>query len=213
MKKLTVLFDFDGTVIDSFEEIVAIVNKLAHTFGFGPIGSDEIVAFRREGARSLIRKLEIPLLKIPFVLQAVQKELGTRIVTCKPVQGIPNTLNYLHKHHSLGIITSNTTENVSAFLKSNKLHTLFDFVYTSNSLFGKATTLGTVVKKLHIDVKNTVYIGDEIRDVEAAKKVGITSIAVTWGFNNKEGLLRAKPDYLVTTPQELIEVIHQMAKW
>ena len=53
---------------------------------------------------------------------------------------------------------------------------------------------------------NVLYVGDEVRDIEAAKKAGIRIAAVTWGYNSKKALEAYKPDYLVTKPEELLQI-------
>ena len=51
------------------------------------------------------------------------------------------------------------------------------------------------------------FVGDEVRDVEAARKVGMTVVAVTWGINSRQGLADANPDFLVDTAEELIKLL------
>ena len=89
------------------------------------------------------------------------------------------------------------------------IENLFEFVYSESSLFGKHVVLKRMCSKQNIDPLEVVYVGDEDRDIIAAKKVKIKIIAVTWGFNSKAKLSKEKPDYLVDLPMQIIEVISQ----
>ncbi|MDE1866773.1 MAG: HAD hydrolase-like protein, partial [Thaumarchaeota archaeon] len=84
---------------------------------------------------------------------------------------------------------------------------LFDFVYTGRAVYGKARLLKKLMKEKTIPHKDPIYVGDEIRDVEAAKKAGIRVIGVAWGYNTKAALQKANPDYIVEKPEELQEII------
>ena len=53
------------------------------------------------------------------------------------------------------------------------------------------------------------YIGDEVRDIEAAKEAGINSVAVTWGFSDLAQLKKAKPFALITKPEQLLDIINK----
>ena len=85
---------------------------------------------------------------------------------------------------------------------------IFDFIVSGITLFSKHRSIKKYLKSEKIELEEIVYIGDEIRDINAAKKAKVKVIAVTWGFNSKEVLSEYQPDALVDQPQELIEVIN-----
>lgn len=70
-------------------------------------------------------------------------------------------------------------------------------------MFGKSAPL----LKLKTKIKDLVYIGDEVRDIEAAKKAGILSVGVSWGFQTEVAMKKASPDHLFNKPQELMTLI------
>jgi len=80
----------------------------------------------------------------------------------------------------------------------------FDFIYSDGSLFGKGKILKRVLKKYEFFKRNVVYVGDEVRDIDAAREAGIKIVSVSWGFNSKEVLGSNKPNYIVDTPAELL---------
>jgi phosphoglycolate phosphatase len=114
--------------------------------------------------------------------------------------------------YRLGIITSNSQENVTDFLRVNDLDNLFDFVYSGVTIFGKTTIINNVLKQKQIKPQEVIYVGDETRDIEASKKANIKVIAVTWGFNSQEVLAKQNPDFLIQEPYELLEVIKGLSQ-
>lgn len=116
-----------------------------------------------------------------------------------------NQLNKMNIH--LGIVTSNSVENVKSWLKLNKMDHFFQFVYSASNLFGKDKVIKKILKNYQINKEQVCFVGDETRDIEAAKKSAITSIAVTWGFNSEDVLLKSEPHYLIKDPKELITIL------
>lgn len=122
------------------------------------------------------------------------------------VSGMKETLVGLREQDvQLGLITSNASENVQAFLKENELD-CFDILSASSGLWGKARRIQKMVSTHGLDSNHVLYIGDETRDIEAAHKAGVRVAAVTWGYNNAEMLKRFSPDYLVSRPHELLSL-------
>ncbi|MEB3145344.1 MAG: HAD hydrolase-like protein, partial [Cylindrospermopsis raciborskii 1523720] len=68
--------------------------------------------------------------------------------------------------------------------------------------------MSSVIKQRQIKPQTVIYVGDETRDIEAAKKANLKVIAVTWGFNSPEALTRENPDFLIDHPRELLEAIN-----
>jgi phosphoglycolate phosphatase len=138
-------------------------------------------------------------------LRRVKKELNKEIADLKPFTGIAESLFQLKEHgYKLGIITSNMEDNVIAFLKNNNLHLFFDFIHTGTTLFGKHKIIDKLIKRHKFCLDKIIYVGDETRDIEAAKKSKIKIIAVSWGFNSPTILAQYNPDFLVNHPQELV---------
>jgi len=108
--------------------------------------------------------------------------------------------------YKLAIISSNRIENIDKFIKHNDLD-IFDFVHGKTDLFGKAGYLGKFLDDFDLDSSEVIYVGDEIRDVEACKKVGIKIIGVTWGLHTPEALQKAGVDYIVKKPSEVFKII------
>jgi phosphoglycolate phosphatase len=81
---------------------------------------------------------------------------------------------------------------------------IFDFINTSIRIWGKSKGLKNLISKNGFAVEDIVYVGDETRDIDAAKKVGVRVAAVTWGYNSYEKLASHNPDYIIQKPQDLL---------
>lgn len=209
MTKKAIIFDFDGTIADTVDALVSIANRLAEEFGYIPITPDELDLLKNLNSREIIKYSGISVFKIPFLVKKVKAELKDKIAELKPIPGIREVLIVLKKKGiRLGIITSNSQENVTEFLKANNLDNIFDFIYSGVTIFGKTTIINNVLKKQQINPEEVIYVGDETRDIEASQKANIKVIAVTWGFNSQEILARQNPNFLVHQPSDLLDVIN-----
>lgn len=202
-----VLFDFDGTIADSFESFLGIIDVITSKHNLPKITKKEIPELRRESARVLVKRLKVPFYKIPFIARDMKKLQGEQVLALKPFTGIPETLKELkNKDIKLGIATSNGKENVEAFLNNNHL-LIFDYLYCDIGMFGKSSVIKKILKTHKLSEQEVLYVGDEIRDIEASRKAGIKIAAVTWGFNSKEGLEINNPDYIINSPKELSKLL------
>ncbi|NET71816.1 MAG: HAD-IA family hydrolase [Sphaerospermopsis sp. SIO1G2] len=208
MTQKVIIFDFDGTIADTVDALVTIANRLALEFGYIQISADELKLLRNLTAREIIKYSGISLFKIPFLVKKVKGELKNKIKDLEPISGIAATITELERQgYRLGIITSNSQENVIEFLKCHGLDYLFEFIHSGVTIFGKTTIINNVLRQRQIKPQTVIYVGDETRDVDAAKRANIQVVAVTWGFNSAEALAREKPDFLIHHPSELLEVV------
>ncbi|MDJ0680919.1 MAG: HAD-IA family hydrolase [Xenococcaceae cyanobacterium MO_167.B52] len=204
-----VIFDFDGTIADTYQAIVDITNSLASEFGYKSLSQEEISFLKNLSSREIIKQSEISLFKLPFLVKRVQKELGNQIRELSPIPGTPQVLQKLNNQgYILGIVTSNIENNVTAFLQKNHLDSYFDFILSGTTIFGKHRIINKVIKQYHLDSSEIIYVGDETRDIRSARKSNVGIIAVGWGFNSTQVLAEHNPDYLVLKPQKLVEIIN-----
>lgn len=207
MHNKTLLFDFDGTIAATVEAGVAIFNELAGQNGFSEITAANSGDLRDKGPREAMKTLSIPTLKAPFVLRKLRMGIRKELANLKAVDSIKGALMTLKQRgYTLGIVTSNSEENVLEFLKRNDLD-FFDHIQGGVGLFRKSYAIRKAMFLNRLDRSEVTFIGDEIRDVVAAHKSNIKVIAVTWGTNSRAGLAGANPDLIVDTPEELLEAL------
>ncbi len=206
------LFDFDGTIADSFDNFLEIINKLSIKYNLPALPPEELEKLRSEEAKAIIKRLKIPFYKIPFIANDMKKMQQQQITQIKPFKDLPEVLHALKDlGYVLGIITSNGEENVKRFVKHNNVN-IFSYIHGDTSIFGKDKVIHKFLKQHTVAKEDVIYIGDEIRDIQACQKVGIKIIAVTWGLNSKEGLANYHPDFLIDTPAQLLKLLEGKTK-
>lgn len=202
-----VIFDFDGTIADSFFLVAEGYKQFAQELGIKSTTNFDLQELRSFSAKEIVDKYKISYPKIWKVTPKIWKFMHERLNTVKPVVGIAPALKILwERKYRMYVITSNSKNNAEYFLQKNDLN-FFENIYSIRSLFGKDKALKKVIKAENLTLRNVLYIGDEARDVEAAKKAGIGSVAVTWGFNNRKALMKSRPDIIVDNPEELVKEI------
>lgn len=198
-----IVFDFDGTLADTFDVIKNIAMNEYSEYDI------DVELFKSEGAKGMLKMLNIPRWKIPgMILNVTNKLRNSKNIKLFP--GIVDLLINLKKDYKIGILSSNSKEIINDTLKEYDIENLFEFVYSESSLFGKHSVLKRMCSKHNIDPLEVIYVGDEDRDIIAAKKANLKSIAVTWGFNSKEKLSRENPDYLVDSPMQILEALQSL---
>jgi HAD superfamily hydrolase (TIGR01549 family) len=202
----TLIFDFDGTLANSFDETLRVANELAPEFGYRPAEPHEIEGLRGASYRSIAAQLGIAWHKIPLIATRVRKEVASKVSDMATFDGLPQVLLELRRRGlQLGVLTSNDVRNVERFFAARGL-TCFDFITTSSSLWGKERRLKALLRSRRLGAHEVAYVGDEVRDIEATKPLGVRMIAVSWGYTSKAFLAQHSPDFIVDTPTDLLEI-------
>lgn len=201
-----ILFDFDGTISDSHDAALDTYNSLSKKYGFRTVLETDLPSLKHKTSKELLKHLGISLMRLPFILKEARANFQKQIHDLQPIEDLTEVLIKLKELKlQLGILTSNSGKNVSDFLSNNKLN-YFDYIYPDVHLFGKSRAIKRLIKKEKLKSERVVYVGDETRDIEAAKTAGVGVIAVTWGFNSREVLQAQGPSKIVDSPQELLDL-------
>ena len=207
MSNKVVIFDFDGTIANTLESIIDIMNNLSDEFGFRKIKNDDVQYLRGKRPREILKHLGISIFKLPFVIRKARREINSHISQLSPTVDLLPILKCLKENGcQIGIVTTNLEENVQNFLHANNMEQ-FDFFYTAKKVFGKDRTISKILKDMKLSKSDVYFVGDEVRDIEAGKKTGIKTIAVSWGYNTKDALAKEHPDYLIDSPLELEKIV------
>jgi len=206
MNEKVLVFDFDGTIADTHLYLVEISNRLSGEFKYDQIKLEELDFLKEKTAKEVIEYLNVPVLKIPAILSKAKKEFFCDISSINPITGIKEILFQLKSAGvKMGILSSNTLENIKNFLVNHDLD-IFDFIYSTSLVWSKNISLKKLIKKHDLPHELVLYIGDEIRDITAAKKLGVKIASVTWGYNSSSSLKIHNPDYLISSPEELLKL-------
>ena len=207
----TVIFDFDGTIADTFALSVETSNLLAPRFGYRTVAQEEVVRLKKLTAPELFRHLEMPLARLPAILARARKEMAQEIPRVKIFDGMASVIDsLLAAGLQLGIVTSNSTQNVRDCLANNGVLEKFEFIHSATNLFGKHRTLRRLMRRMGLSGERVVYVGDETRDIEASKKCRIPVIAVSWGFQDRASLELHQPDFLADVPGDVEMFVHKL---
>lgn len=201
----TLIFDFDGTLADTIGLAIVELKKLKA--GGRKIDDEAIERLRGMSARRAFKVIGIHWWQIPYVSYLARKKVSEQIDTVKTFEGMPGVLRQLHESglHMI-IVSSNSNKNIHRFLQNNKMDIYFEHVYGGTGVFDKAGALRKIVKNNGLRLEQCRYIGDEVRDIEAARKAGMHVVSVTWGYNNRQALEAAEPEILVDRPQALLKL-------
>lgn len=204
---MTVVFDFDGTIAETLLTGVDILNSLSGEFGFRKVERSEIENLRGREFAEIIKMFGIPLIKVPLIMSQVKKELLRSMDKIKIVAGMKEVIDEIKSSGSgVGLLSSNSEENLEKFCAQNNL--TFDFIYSGGSMFGKDKVIKKMLKKEKLGAEDILYVGDEVRDIEAARKAGVRIISVSWGFNDRSVLKKSQPDFLVDEPGEIMLIVN-----
>lgn len=198
-----VVFDFDGVLADSADWMLRTIPTVAAEFGLTRLSTDELQALRAAPTRTILRTLRAPGWKMPFIARRMRRLSAAAADEIALFPGAAEVLLRLKRRNlTTAVVSSNGVGTVRAVL-GPELLSRFDHLDCGIGLFGKAPRLRRLARITGISPAEAVYVGDETRDVEAAKRAGFASAAATWGYATREALMASKPSVTVDTIEAL----------
>ncbi len=206
----TLIFDFDGTIADTFFIAVAVFRKLSRRAGSKRATDDEEVEILRGlPAREAIKRVGVHWWQLPYILYEARKAVRQQIGEVKAIDGVKPVIQKLHADgHKLYVVSSNSEKNIRRFLEHNGMEDCFDEIHGGIGLFAKSRTLGQILADS--PESDCVYVGDEARDLDAATRAGMPCVSVAWGYNSKKALQNAGAKLIIEHPKELLAVIKKL---
>jgi phosphoglycolate phosphatase len=190
------IFDLDGTLADSFSWFLRHVNEVADTFGFRHIDNTNIDALRHAGSREILKRLDVPLWELPMIARHMRQLKATHAADIALFPATREMLEAL-KAGGLTLALASSDDEANARCQLGDANAaLFSHYACGASLFGKAAKFRRVMRAAGIAPARAIAIGDEVRDVEAARAAGIACAAVTWGYAAPDKLRALDPDLM-----------------
>jgi phosphoglycolate phosphatase len=207
MRYKLVLFDFDGTLADSSEWFLRRINELADEFKFRRIEEVDYEKMRHYSTEQIIEHMAMPRWRLPLLMRRMREAAAE---DSGSIQLFPGALRMLRELRAagicVGIVSSNDEANIRRVLGAHADE--IDYYQCGASLFGKASKLKRVIRKSGFNARESIYVGDELRDAVAARKVEIAFGAVAWGYTSIEALRREKP---AVEFKEMTDIVRQLA--
>jgi phosphoglycolate phosphatase len=198
------VFDFDGTLVDSLPWLYSVLDEVTERFELRKLDRDELHALRQLDGRSILDRLGVPLWKVPVVAAHMRTLAARDLDRLQLFEGTHAMLRALRQGGlELAIVSSNATENIQRVLGEST--TTIGHFECGASMFGKPRKLKRVLAKCGVAPSEAIYVGDEVRDAEAAAAVGMAFGAVSWGYNTVDALRRNAPTELFASMDELVQ--------
>lgn len=202
-----IIFDFDGTLADSTAVLASVWNTIAKEYDFKEVQLEDIDSLKKISITERSKLFNFPLHKLPIILPQFYRLYQQSIKDVHLFRGMKDVLKAIeNKGYTIAIISSNSKDNISEFLKVNDINHVSE-VLCSSRIFGKDKVIKKYIKETNIKKSDVLYVGDEQRDIVACKKVGIPIIWVGWGYDAIEVIQSEKPDYKVFAPAEILTII------
>jgi phosphoglycolate phosphatase len=187
-----VIFDLDGTLVDSFPWFLRVVNDVAREFGFKPLAAEDIPVMRGAGARDILKHLDVPLWKVPRIASHMRRLKRAQIAEFRLFPGVSEMLASLRNQGiRLALVSSDSEANARSQLGPSA--SCFSDFDCGASLFGKSAKFRGVARRAGVEPSKVIAIGDETRDLDAAHEAGIAFGGVSWGYADPEALRARKP--------------------
>jgi phosphoglycolate phosphatase len=201
------IFDFDGTLADTFPWFSSVLNNAADRFGFNRVEPEDQEVLRSAEPQALLAYLGLPRWKLPFVAYHLRKRLTAQLSSISLFEGATSLLGSLASQGlTLALVTSNSEKNVRQMLGPDST-ALFRYLVCGTSTFGKASKVRRIAAKCRVASARTLLIGDEIRDAEAARAAGVAFGAVAWGYNTGEALRARGPAEFFENISDILRIL------
>lgn len=204
------IFDLDGTLADSFPWFLRTINDIADHFGFRRVRDEDVEELRHASTREILSRLEVPLWKLPAIARHARRLKAEAAADISLFAGVEAMLRTLAEHGvQLALVTSDSEANARE--KLGEAAALFSHFDCSASLFGKPAKFRGVVRRAGVEPAKVIAIGDEVRDIEAARAVGVACGAVCWGYAAPTALRARAPDYMFERMDEIVHALRPPA--
>lgn len=204
--KPLLIFDFDGTLANTLAMGIEIFNDIAADYGLKTVTVDEVRELRKLNTRALLDHVGVSRLMAVKLGAHIRKLLHERMDQVEMFVGAREAILELNEEgFQMGILSSNSVGNIRGFLERFGVLDCFGFIEAGVSLFGKPQRILNVMRKVKIHPENVIYVGDETRDMEAARLSKVSGIAVCWGVNEREAMATEDPTFCIDSPSELIQ--------
>ncbi len=210
-----IIFDYDGVLADTFDDLLRFGQEACNKLGVKHlVTKNDIHDLEEMSFASFGRACEVPEHLVDEFVKICLNFIAEKKSPPPIFKGLSDVIRDLSVDHRIAVVTTNSSQNVHAFLVKHGLESLVDAVYGVDSPGSKAHKISIARNRLLENEEGSVFmVGDSLSDVLAAKEASVASVAVTWGHQSLEKILRGDPDYVVSSPHDLIEVLRDGTRY
>lgn len=214
-----VVFDLDGTLVDSREDLAASVNDVLAEWSAPPLPVEVVTRMVGDGARTLVaRALREARLEasVDDALAAFHQHYAGRVTaTTRPYDGVPGLLDALADRATLAVLTNKPITPTRVLLDAFGWTPLFRRVIGGDESFGRKPDpagLRAIIDETGVDLHATLMVGDSMADVEVARRAGTRVCFAAWGFGHARGDVDLQPGEIVALrPGDILELLLRQA--
>ena len=214
MKYELIIFDMDGTILDTLEDLQSSLNHALALSGFAVRSLDEVRSFVGNGIGKLIER-SLPASSLPAHFEKVYGDfMAHYTIHCtdltRPYAGIPQLISTLRKKGCQTAVVSNKADAAVGELCRRYFPGLFDYAIGEREGLARkpeADLVNFVLKELNCPKEKTVYIGDSEVDIATAQNAGLDAIIVDWGFRDTAFLKKQGAKTIASSPEEILALL------
>lgn len=208
----TVIFDLDGTLLNTIDDLTAAGNYVCQRNGWPTHTVEEFKLMVGHGIPNLVSQFSPAEFRSPLLLMSTLSQFSEyygkhNMDRTVPYDGIPELLASLKEQGVRMAVYSNKADEFSQAIVRHYFPGVFDLVLGKVSgvpVKPDPTGVKRILEKLGADAASTLYVGDSDVDMQTAHNAGLTACGVTWGFRSREELAGEHPRFLADTPAELL---------
>jgi phosphoglycolate phosphatase len=198
-----VIFDFDGTLVDSSIAVDKMYAYFADKYKLDNISREQFKNMKRLPLKEKLKMVHLPLYKLPSLTIQARKLYSSHLEDVKLIEGIEKILTILKEREiQMSILSSNSIANIKMFLENNKIN-FFEDIYSSKNILKKDRAILKLLKRKKLNKNEILYVGDELQDIISCKKIDVKVAAVSWGYDDIELLRSGEPDCICQNPLEI----------
>jgi phosphoglycolate phosphatase len=210
-----VVFDLDGTLLDTIKEITQALNETLVDFALPPITLAEGESFLGHGTEYLLNqalkgtKLD-PDAYERFKAAYMKRQIAHQLKATRPFRGVPTLLRNLSHRGVRLFVYSNKPHDFAVTLTKTIFGDVFASVVGQKPGFAPKPNVDSFIpylKDFGIEPKEALYVGDSLVDIDTARALGMKAVSVAWGYVARERLIDASPEFLIDQPLELLDIV------
>lgn len=215
MKYNTIIFDLDGTLLNTLDDLKDSLNYALNKHGYEARTLEEVRSFVGNGVQKLVERAlpaETSAEEMQKCLATFKEHYNKNMQNkTRPYDGIMELLAELKNNNYKTAIVSNKFDAAVKELAKDYFGDLINVAIGESAAIKRKPAPDSVfaaLKELESDIGNALFIGDSETDVQTAKNAGLTCVGVTWGFRTREVLLNEGADYIIDAPNELLKILN-----